>query len=564
MGVPDYRLLKQTLKLDVAIRWLDIDAKDDFYPDPINFADLRTYASEYLTNREYRMLQIDTYPYWKEFVPKKSGMLREAIWLHPVHRILFLSILRHLLARLDSKILPEVYSYRLDEPYELDKYPFGRRMDRWKQFHNDFREAALDPSTGAVLLTDIASYYDHISCDQMCMRIGSMLGLTIDETDEAMISLLGRLLAMWSTDVCGIPHNYDPSSFFGSLYLHNVDHEMVSNRYLYFRWVDDIRIVTKSKEQAIRALQFLQRTLAQYRLFLATDKTYIFTKDDPRFANLLDVEDDQVLSNAEEIIASGDRSRIETIIDQLFSRLEFHAGPDGDDRKFRAFANRLLDTGDYAEIKQNIHPRLREFVIPRLITHPERSDYWTKLLSVEPSNSTIETVQRLLADQPSMFDWQRFHLWKLALYLPKPLPRAILDKAIAVSGSRLSEAVAAQAIVFVGKHGDNTQRELLFGNHFTPQSSTLAQRAVLIAIQELPERQKEYLFKRALEINSDHMELVKYLSNLSSPNYGEKLRTERHCMETPRKVETYLRRGIGLVGGKIVRFRLSRRDYDYE
>lgn len=560
----NYQLLKRTLNFEEAIRWLVRDATDDFYPDPINFADLKAYPSEYLAHREHRLLQTNALPHLMEFVPKKGGMLREAIWLCPTFRVLYLAILHHLLPRLDPKVFDEVYSYRRDEPHDPDAYPFDRRMDRWKQGQNDFREAALEPSTGAVLVTDIAGFFDHINCDEMCRRIRSMLGATAQEEDEAVINLLNRLLNMWSTDGFGIPQNHDPSSFFGSLYLHNVDHEIVSRRFRYFRWLDDIRIVAKSKEQAFRALHELQRALAPYRLFLSTAKTDILTKEDPRFEALLNVEDDQLISKAEELRGTGDCEKIKGFVDNLFARMEHHAGPDGDDRKFRAFANRLLDFGDYTEIKQEIHPRLQKFVIPRLDTHPERSDTWVKILSAYKDGNAITAAERLLVERPSVFDWQRFHLWKLALRASSPLPKKLLDQAIVVSRSGVSNGEAAQAIVCVGKHGDNTQREGLFRSSFTAQRSLLVQRAVLVAIQALPEEQRNYLFQRALEINSDHKELVDYLSNLQAPNYGERSRPERHFKEVPRKVETRIRRGIGLVGRKVVHFRLTAQDSDYE
>ena len=82
MDRTDYQLLKRNLSLDVALSWLAQDCKDDFYPDPINYSDIELYSENYLSHREHRFLQLDTYPNRREYVPKKSGMLREAIWLH--------------------------------------------------------------------------------------------------------------------------------------------------------------------------------------------------------------------------------------------------------------------------------------------------------------------------------------------------------------------------------------------------------------------------------------------------------------------------------------------------
>jgi hypothetical protein len=547
------------------VSWLFPDSSYDFFPDPINWNDIRTFSAEYLERRQHRFLQVDTLPYWKEYVPKQSGMLREAVWLHPLHRILYLAILQRLLPRLDSKIYPQVYSYRLDSPDDPKAYPFSNKMDRWKLFYNDFREAALDKETGALLLTDLANFFDHINCANVGRRLCNLLGSTADEADEEVTSFLVHLLNMWGDDGFGLPHNLDASSFLGSLYLHPVDHSMISQRYRYFRWIDDIRVVAKNKEQALRALHHLQRSLAEYRLFLATDKTYIIERSDPRFDNFLNVEEDILISEAEEIISSGDKTKIERTVDVLFERLQHHAGTDGDDRKFRAFANRLLGAGDYVEVEGNVHTRLNAFVIPRLKSHPEKSDYWTKVLSVNVEEDVVKAVEELLVDRPSMFDWQRFHLWKLALYIPKgrATPK-LLERAGSVATSPLSDNVTSQAIVFLGKHGDNVERESIFVRLFTPQKGYVVQRAILIAIQELPKDTRNHFYARALQVSGEHKELVDYLANRDAADYGMRTRAKRHCLEVPRVPQRIISRGVGLARGRVTRFRLTRHDYDYE
>jgi hypothetical protein len=564
MDAAKYTLLKRSLNLNTAIKWLDHDSRDDFYPDPINFADIKSRPAEFLKRWEHRLFQLDAIPYRVEYVPKRNAMLREALWLHPIHRILYIAILHYILHRLDSRLTSSVYSFRVDTLDNPDAYPFIRRMERWKNFINDFREAALDSSSNAILTTDLASFFDHIDCRQLCMRIKSLLGPSSDATDDAVIELLQQLLLMWSHDGFGIPQNYDASSFFGSLYLHPVDQEMVNARYRYFRWLDDIRIVTKSHDQAIRALHNLQQCLAKHRLFLSTAKTDIISRGNKKYDNLMDVSDDNIISKAEEVIKTGDKKKIKSIVEPMFKRTEYHATENGDDRKFRAYANRLLDAGDYKELYEEIHPRIHKLVLPRMRSHPERSDYWMKMLSVNPSVDVINEVKSFLVDKPSLFDWQRYYLWKLGIACPLPHPPGLMEKALEVSGSTLSDLVTSQAIIYVGKHGDNVARESLFSAHFTAQRSYPVQRAVLIAMQELPKSTLDYYYRRALEINTDHKELIEYLYSLGSPQYGDKKRDVKKFLTIPRVVETKIQRGVGLIEGKIVHFRLSRNDYDYE
>src|SRR4030042_4123732 len=101
----NYALLKSSLNLSVAVGWLSEDSKDDFFPDAFMFRDVHNVKADYLEQRQHRILQADVIPSIMEYTPKANGMLREAIWLHPTHRILYLAVLHHLLPKLD-KLIP--------------------------------------------------------------------------------------------------------------------------------------------------------------------------------------------------------------------------------------------------------------------------------------------------------------------------------------------------------------------------------------------------------------------------------------------------------------------------
>lgn len=557
--------IKRLLNFKAVVPWLIEDAHDDFFPDALCFRDINDQLEAYLTNRQHRMLSFEQIGFFKEYVPKKNLMLREAICLHPIHRIIYLAVLHYLIPKLDHRFLHGVYSYRSDQLDEPNKYPFGRKMERWKAFHNDFRGKVLENGSGAVLLTDLSSFYDHINVDQLCLQIQSLLGAGLIEDDKQVIELLRRILNQWSSDGYGIPQNMDPSNLFGSLYLHHVDEEMSSRRYQYFRWVDDIRIVAKNREQAIRALHDLQRVCEKHRLFLASNKTEILTSGDAKFDELLNVEDDTILSEAEDMMNVGDCDSIASRINDWFARLEFHAGPTGDDRRFRAYANRIIRACDFERFKDDTLNRLTAFVLPRFESHPERSDQWSKMLRCNPTNEVKQAVEGLLLKpSPLVFDWQRFYLWRLVLHLPKPISSELLQKAIEVSGSTISHSVSAQAILVIGKHGNNTNRERVFIDHFTTMQPCCVQRAILIAIQELPIELRDRLYRRSLDITPEHKELIAFLQSQPQPYYGIVQRTPKNCRETPRTLEGTVLRGIGLVHGAIRRFRLSYSDYDYE
>lgn len=557
-----YQRLKSILDIPKAARWLVKDSEDEFFPDPLNFADVVAKLPEYLDQRQHRYLQIDSFTSARDFVPKANGMLREAIWLHPVHRLLYLATLHYLLPKLDHQIPSEVYSYRLDCE-DKDGYPFGKRMERWKDFHNDFRRACLDESTGAVLVTDIASFYDHIKVEDLATRIRLMLGAGMTEDDRTMVDFLQSLLLQWTTSGYGIPQNVDPSSFYGSLYLSGVDHEMIQKRYKYFRWVDDIRICARNKKQAIRALHDLQESLSHHRMFLASDKTKIIVRGTAEFDELVDVTDDAYISSVEDMIARGDPEEISSAIPEVFKRLTAQASPQGDDRKFRAYANRALQIGEYEEFSEQVISRLVPFVVARMETHPNRSDYWTKLLQSAPDGDWLDMAHGLLQKDPSVYNWQRFYIWKL-LTARSTIPDDLKSLALSTAMSSASVLEAAQAIVCYGKHATNQQRESLYANHFSPQKAYPVQRAIIIAIQEMHSEARGKLYRRAVSQCPEHKQLIEYIEGLDSPKYGIARRTTRKLPDRPRVVEMAVARGIGKANGAVVQYRLSRRDYDYE
>lgn len=558
----DYQKVKRILDLIKAGKWLVKDSDDDFFPDVLNFADVTADLESYIQQRQFRFLQIDAFTSQADYVPKANGMVREAIWLHPVHRLLYLAALHYFLPKLDHHLPPEVYSYRLDSD-DPDGYPFAKRIDRWKQFHNDFRRACLDEQTGAVLITDIASFYDHIRIDDLASRIRALLGAGMTDDDSVMVDFLEALVRQWSSDGYGIPQNFDASSFFGSLFLSGVDYEIIQKRYRYFRWVDDIRICAKNKKQALRALHDLQAALAHYRMFLASDKTKILLKGSQEFEEVVDVEDDAHISAVEDIIARGSHEEIEGAIPELFRRLEKQASSNGDDRLFRAYANRTLQISDYEEFKEPVLVKLVPFVVARMETHPNRSDYWTKLLQAAPEGDWLNMANQLLKDDPSVYNWQRYYLWKLLTARPS-ISKTLHDFAFSTVTSAVSALEAAQAIICYGKHANNQQREMLYVQHFSVQCSYPIQRAILIGIQELHSELRGKLYRRALAICPEHTQLVAYLENLDSPRYGIVTRTTRKLPEQPRVVETAVQRGIGKANGRVIQYRLSRGDYDYE
>ena len=96
--------------------------------------------------------------------------------------------------------------------------PFGEPLQQWKQFRRTVKRVARSGQFGAVVRTDIASYFERIQHH----RLGSLLearGVRPEVVKELKL-LLVRLM---DGATMGLPQGSDPSSVLATTYLDPVD-----------------------------------------------------------------------------------------------------------------------------------------------------------------------------------------------------------------------------------------------------------------------------------------------------------------------------------------------------
>ncbi len=172
-------------------------------------------------------------------------------------------------------------------------------------------------------------------------------------------------------------------------------------------------------------------------------------------------------------------------------------------------------------------------------------------------------VDKLLRTDASVYNWQRFHLWRLVTSADS-LSEELKICARSAINNPISDLEAYQAIICLGKHGDAQDRENLFVEFYSVQRSYPIQRAILIGIQELHLDLRDKFYQRALNTSLEHKQLVEYLKAQDTPKYGIRMRPTRELPSEPRLIKPVLLRGVGKIGGKVVQYRLARADYDYE
>lgn len=285
-----------------------LDSRDDFIQDPMRNADFASqldvrlgHIIEQIASSRYRprhLIDVD--------IPKSALTVRPGNVL-PIEEAAVLHAIVYLIApRLDPLLSSRVYSYRLhknwkrrvemgrslfeDDELEL---PFLRRatikrfdpMESWYIAWPEFdaaRKAALkDRKFSHVSKTDISAYFENID-----LRLLEDLLKRRLRNEPKLLGLLFRILNAWTRDTAagvsigrGLPQGNDISSFLGNLYLMDLDRELTrfcrNRRGEWYRYVDDVDILTRSFEDAREVLLLVNRVLRSIHLNLQGSKTRI-------------------------------------------------------------------------------------------------------------------------------------------------------------------------------------------------------------------------------------------------------------------------------------------------
>jgi hypothetical protein len=330
------RLFKQLCSPNVIrVGWhlAQADSRDDFVTDPIAHADFAfnlqrrlNHLIEQIQSNRYRprhLLEID--------VPKSGLSVRPGNVL-PIEEATLLHAITYLLAPLlDKKLDKAVFSYRLHPEWkkrvrkrdslfrkaEVDT-PFLRRgtvrsinpfdawYERWPAFEEAARQACTTEGFTHVTKTDITAYFENIDLRLLDVQIRTLL-----RRDEGkLLELLFRVLEGWTRATSagtpigrGIPQGNEVSSFLGNLYVLPLDRALTAfckkREARWLRYVDDVKVFTKSERDAREVVFVINDTLRSLHLNLQGSKTRVLSGDD-----LVEELDDRELAEVSSAIDS--------------------------------------------------------------------------------------------------------------------------------------------------------------------------------------------------------------------------------------------------------------------
>ena len=553
----------KSMQWDRAALWLSKDARDDFFPDVVKYADVQMYPEQFVARHAHRLPTFEICLPERYDVPKIGLLHREAEYLPLTYRLAYLVVLAELFPHVAPALHPACYSYRHYDgvSVEAGDYPFPSTAtaSAWNRFRNDFRRALGDGQKRWGVVTDIAAYYPHIDADSLVASIFDLV--PADRRDELahVRDFLVRLLTRTCLHGAGPPQNFDASSFFCSAFLTPVDREMARIRGVkVFRWVDDIRLVADTRSAALDALAELQRACRIKGLFLNPAKTRLLEPDSRDWASELDVRREILLRRVEDAIEARHEASLREILGPAKRALEEAEGAN-DDRMVRAFGGRILDIAAFEQVRGDCLPFLRELALRQLKSTPSRADWWCRFLSPDVNVDVEQQLVQFLADKEySIHAWTTMWVVRTLIRSTRPLRSETIEVLRQMARSSLPAPVRAWAVVAVGRFGDDTERKILAADFLRIEVSIALRRAAVVAIQELRPEERDAIYASATARDEYLTELVEYVRQLEEPRYDEYVFTSRQCQPDPEPLPVGIESGFGLSDGRQVRFRPTR------
>ncbi len=284
------------------------DSRGDFTYDPFRYSDYGFRLDEHL-QAIASAIQARSYypkPARKIDIPKSALAVRPGAALAVEDRIVLFAIAVLIAPRLDKKLSAGVYSYRvkkeptrkeLFETNEKLAFPFLPKRtvreieiaepwyEAWPSFIKDLQDLDISEYPFMVV-SDITAYFENID-----LSVLTQLLLMYLPREAELVHFLTRLLQYWAwpamggvTAPRGIPQGFGVSSFLGNLYLLPLDQAFTSSvrigRLKYFRYMDDVKILAKTRRDARAALMTMNEQLRSLRLNIQSGKTHVLLGDE--------------------------------------------------------------------------------------------------------------------------------------------------------------------------------------------------------------------------------------------------------------------------------------------
>lgn len=288
------------------------ESDTDLFPRPFEFNALAAFRDE--VERSLQRIDINEYPWFEgrgTIVPKGVLSFRTATQLDPWDSLVLTALIREFGDKIEQKRIPYrdevVFSYRFTPMNDGTMYS----MDGdWLTFWEKSKEKAASIG-GYVAIADVSNYYHQIYHPRLEYQLQAA-----GAKKEAIDSILRLCMNLTYGVSRGIPVGPHAAHLLAECAFDSIDKNLHLEGYLFCRFVDDIHIFCKTREDAVIAFQDLANILHKdQQLSLQNHKSKILSADDfIEYANrvraeasLTPLEEDIV--NVIDRYSNGDRYR---------------------------------------------------------------------------------------------------------------------------------------------------------------------------------------------------------------------------------------------------------------
>lgn len=502
-------LKKLSKMLDLELAWRRVKKDQskpgiDFIPDLLSYDD---FERDIVANLERikksldegyepsNLLEID--------VPKRGYSIRPGSNQKIEDRIVYQALIDFISNKVKEPPPDGVYSLRLNKkPKSNSMFKYWKPL--WLEMRRKMRECYNNGSR-CFLKTDITAFFEHI--DHNILR-SCVFDPYIE--DKRILDVLDKLLKKWAVSemkYVGISQGCDPSSFIGNIYLTDIDTIMQREGYRYFRYLDEIYILTRAETEARKALKFLIKHLREMNLNIQEQKTQILT--DPDCVK-------QEIGTEKE-----DKTRE---FDYGFARIGTGDFPTETKKEVLERYNKVTKRGRARKVdnvseskwclnrlKKFRDGRAVNFVITRLGDLSFMTDNIVSYLVTFVNRKRVkDTVIEFLSSKDNIYEWQE--MWLLILLShAKNLDNHHLEVIRSIIKERKKYwAPRAAAIMTLGKLGNYTDRSCL-KKLFWREDNPQIKRAILIACHFMPKQERNTFYGRVRHDSANIKRLISYL-----------------------------------------------------
>lgn len=364
-------------------------------------------------------------------VDKTSIFTRRMTSLQLADRVAYQAAVSSFAHRIEGRTPPTVFSARLSDD---SRYFMKRGPEQWAKWRMDALKNLVSGREWLVA-TDLTAYFDTIPHRLLINEIEAL------NADPGIVAAVREMLREWGiSDGVGLPQGPNASRLLGNLFLLPVDEAMLESGWTYSRYLDDVRIVTSSRADAVKAVRQFQLECQVRGLIVSSSKTQLLYGDEARESLIGSLQLAAVDYWFHAHVPNLARRELKKLLKQAF-RPEINI--DMRKAKFSLWRLAQLREGD---VLGSVMNRLEDLA-------PLASVVAAYLQPFIARKKVVRGLTNFLAD-PSRAYSPYLTTWLFAVMLehPRPMPHAWLDQAAKrVKDRNQPQYLRAVAAVIIGR-----------------------------------------------------------------------------------------------------------------